>query len=246
MPRLADGHARSPAPRVTKTCVPEEEEEEEEEERAGQEEEEPFQEEEDLDAFEDNAILQDILRNIRHPQSTGNRYGDDMRLWAFELLYTCGIKGLALSRRRNLLPSRKSLSRNPPAGSEWSDSTYISLVLDRVQKWHTAMGKEANLHSTVFPRCILACDARACKPSVEVTPDGLLGFHSNDFDFDCDLLESLTSSPDAFRDFVHRHWDRMLTAAFVFQIQPLDPRLRPFLTFAQPARDGKAREEQAD
>jgi hypothetical protein len=36
----------------------------------------------------------------------------------------------------------------------------------------------------------------------------------------------------------------VLTAAFVFQIQPLNPGLQLFLIFAQPAKDGKVRGDQ--
>jgi hypothetical protein len=36
----------------------------------------------------------------------------------------------------------------------------------------------------------------------------------------------------------------VVTAAFVFQIQPLNPGLQPFFIFGQPAKDGKARGDQ--
>jgi hypothetical protein len=76
---------------------------------------------------------------------------------------------------------------------------------------------------------------------VEVTPDGLSGLDARDFDMDADLLERLTSSRKGFQEFVEWHWDHVLTAAFVFQIQPLNPGLQSFLIFAQPAKDSKAR-----
>jgi hypothetical protein len=41
-------------------------------------------------------------------------------------------------------------------------------------------------------RCILACDALACNPSVKVTAGGLKGIDVNDFDFDCDLATHLS------------------------------------------------------
>jgi hypothetical protein len=78
---------------------------------------------------------------------------------------------------------------------------------------------------------------------VEVTSRGLKGLDVRDFDFDCELFESLLSSSTAFLDFIHTHWDRVLHAAFVFQIQPLDPDLEPFIVYAHPAADGKARED---
>jgi hypothetical protein len=43
-----------------------------------------------------------------------------------------------------------------------------------------------------------------------------------------------------FRNSCQANWDDVLTVAFVFQIQPLNPKFRPSLIFAQPAADGKA------
>jgi hypothetical protein len=78
-----------------------------------------------------------------------------------------------------------------------------------------------------------------------VTSDGLRGIDASDFDFGSELSESLLASPKAFLGFVKTHWDRILNAVFVFQIQPLDPEFRPLPAFAQPAADGKARKQQA-
>jgi hypothetical protein len=61
---------------------------------------------------------------------------------------------------------------------------------------------------------------------------------------DADLLKRLTSSRKTFQEFVEGHWDHALTAAFVLQIQPLNPGLHPFLIFAQLAKDGKAKGDQ--
>jgi hypothetical protein len=72
------------------------------------------------------------------------------------------------------------------------------------------------------PRCILACDALAYRPSVEVNGNGLQGLDVSDFAFDDRLFESLLSSRKVFLDFVKTHWDQVLHAAFVFQVQPLN------------------------
>jgi hypothetical protein len=67
----------------------------------------------------------------------------------------------------------------------------------------------------------------------------------SDFDFDYDLFHSLLPFGEGFLDFVKTHWDQLLHAAFVFQVQPFDPDLRPFIALAQPATDGKAKEQHA-
>jgi hypothetical protein len=61
---------------------------------------------------------------------------------------------------------------------------------------------------------------------------------------DADLLERLTLSRKEFQEFVEGYWDYVLTAAFIFQIQSLNPGLQPFLIFVQPAKDGTARGDQ--
>jgi hypothetical protein len=56
------------------------------------------------------------------------------------------------------------------------------------------------------------------------------------------LFDSLFASRKGFFDFVKTG---VLHAAFVLQVQPPDPDLRPFIALAQPAADGKAKEQHA-
>jgi hypothetical protein len=193
---------------------------------------------------ETSTILAEIIRNAQDPRSSGIRYSEETRQWAFELLRTCGTKALAITRRIVPLPSRQSFYSKPPMGYTRSDLTNFSLVADRIHAWRKTCGED--VRCTDYPRCILACDALACKPSVEVTRDGLHGLDSTDFDLGCDLFESLTSSRVAFQEFVQGHWDHVVTAAFVFQVQPLNPKLASFLVFAEPTVDGKARPQQVE
>jgi hypothetical protein len=60
------------------------------------------------------------------------------------------------------------------------------------------------------------------------------------------LLESLTASCECFLEFIERHWDKVIQCAFVFQIQPLNPERSPFVIYAQPAVDEKARHSQVE
>jgi hypothetical protein len=104
-------------------------------------------------------------------------------------------------------------------------------VVERVRTWHNNLrGKIGNKDC---PRRILACEALACKPSVEVTAGRLKSID--------DSLDLLLASRKGFLEFVKTHWDRVLHAAFVFQIQTLDPDFRAFIALVQPAADGKAR-----
>jgi hypothetical protein len=78
---------------------------------------------------------------------------------------------------------------------------------------------------------------------VEVAGHRLKGLDVNDFEFEDRLFESPVSSRKLFLDFLKTHWDRVLHAAFVFQVQPLDPGFRPFVICVEPAVSGKARKE---
>jgi hypothetical protein len=77
---------------------------------------------------------------------------------------------------------------------------------------------------------------------VEVTDGRLTGLDVTQFEFNYDLVESLTSSSEAFNEFVAGHWDSVFQAAFVYQLQPLDPDLETCILFADPAPDGKTRD----
>jgi hypothetical protein len=201
-----------------------------------------FEEEDKMPELSDgNPILDDILRHIHDPHSPGNRYCEDIRRWAFEILRTCGAKGLKLVRGEIPLPSRQALSQKPPSGYARSDLTDKDLIVERVRAWRNAL--QGKIGHKECPRCVLACDALACKPSVEVTSGRLTGIDVSDFEFDDELFERILSSSQAFMDFVHTNWEAVLHAVFVFQIQPLDPELEPFIVYAQPRVDGKARED---
>jgi hypothetical protein len=99
----------------------------------------PFDEGEDLntlesDAIDANEILYDAVSNAEHPHSTGNRYSNDTRKWAFEILLTCGIRGLTMVRDVIRIPSRQNLAVEPPDGYARSDLTDIDLVSERGAK----------------------------------------------------------------------------------------------------------------
>jgi hypothetical protein len=137
------------------------------------------------------------------------------------------------------VPSRQALSQVPPSNYVRPDLTDFLLAVEWVRSWRNNL--RGKVHYEDCPGCILACDALACKPSVEVTAGRLKGIDVSDLEIDCDLFDSFLASRKGFLDFLKTHPDGVLHAAFIFQVQPLDPELRPFITLAQPAADGKAR-----
>jgi hypothetical protein len=141
------------------------------------------------------------------------------------------------------VPSRQALSQMPPSNYVWSDLANSSLMIERVRTWRNSL--RGKIGHKDCPRCILACDALACEPSVEVTAGGLKDIDVSDFDFDCDLFDSVLASRKGLLDFMKTRWNRVLHVQFVFQVQPLDRDLRLFIALAQPAAGGRAREQQA-
>jgi hypothetical protein len=95
------------------------------------------------------------------------------RLWTLELLRTYGSKAFDMVRDRFSVPSRQALSQMLPSNYIRSDLTDFSLVVGRVRAWRHNLRRKIG-HKDCR-RCILACDALACMPSVEVTAGGLKG-----------------------------------------------------------------------
>jgi hypothetical protein len=59
----------------------------------------------------------------------------------------------------------------------------------------------------------MGCKALIFKPNLEMTSDNVTGFRVQDFAVNNDLLGSLTSLSESFREFVEGHWDNLITAA---------------------------------
>jgi hypothetical protein len=60
--------------------------------------------------------------------------------------------------------------------------TDFSLLVERLRAWRNIL--RGKIGHRDCPPCIRACDALACKPSIEVTAKGLKGIDVSDFDFD--------------------------------------------------------------
>jgi hypothetical protein len=197
-----------------------------------------FEEEDDLKGARMVPMLEDAIHHIDDPHSPGNRYTEMTRLWVFELLRPYANKALDMVRDQSSVLSRQTLSQTPPSNSLQSDLTDFPLAIERVRTWRN--NPRGKIGHKDCPRCILAC-----KPSIIVIAGGLKSIDVSDFDFACDSFGSLLASRKGFLGFVKAHRDRVLHAVFVFQVQSLDPDLRRAIALAQPAADGKAREQHA-
>jgi hypothetical protein len=115
----------------------------------------PFEEEESSEPPESSPIVDDIPRFAPHPRSNGNRYGEETRQWAFDLLRTCGTRAPTIMRDHIPFASWQSLDLKPPDGYARSDLTDPSLVIELVRRWRSSL--TGKIRSTDSPRCILAC-----------------------------------------------------------------------------------------
>jgi hypothetical protein len=55
-----------------------------------------------------------------------------------------------------------------------------------------------------------------------------------------DLFSQFVANPEAFIQFLKRHWDEVYTSLFVYQLQPVNPNLPCSILHIIPALHGKA------
>ena len=92
----------------------------------------------------------------------------------------------------------------------------------------------------------LAVDAIYFTPDVSITKDseveGIDFGESKGAAVPKNAYKIFTKSPEAFDSFVKLNYDKIVKAGFVFQIQPYDITIQPFVVHILPATNGKANE----
>jgi hypothetical protein len=155
----------------------------------------PFRDLLDFGVFnDDDPVRTDIIRLSRRISSSGARCDPETRKFALEFLWTRGRRALQMIRAHIPSPSRQTLCGRPPVGYSRSHLINMEVATVRVRAWRS--GVSDRVRGTDCPRWTLACNALACKPSVEVAKDTLTGLDVTDFDLNHELLEFLTSSSE--------------------------------------------------
>jgi hypothetical protein len=121
----------------------------------------------------------------------------------------------------------------------------IDLVPDRLRDWRDSVQRKRK-GSQLYPGCILACDALAFKPRVEVTDQRITGLDLANSEFHHDRLDAVTRSSAAFCECVQANWDDVFEDTFVFHVQSLRRDLPPVIVYAEPATDGIAQAREVD
>lgn len=57
------------------------------------------------------------------------------------------------------------------------------------------------------------------------------------------IFKNFLRNPNEFRDFLNLNANKIVKAAFVFQVQPYDPSYNTFIVYIKPACNGKANDE---
>jgi hypothetical protein len=185
-----------------------------------------------------DCIFHDLVNNqAREPN--GRRYSRETMIWARQV-YDISERAWDIVRKVLPLPSDRLL-RDAFRESRSAichgllDTAEIRSVLD---PW---MQANQSLSSTTS--VVLAVDAVAFRPLITVHENGTIDGLNEINDIDPDLFDKLVGQPQAFATFLREHWTHAYSSLFVFQIQPLDPRLHCGIIHVLPAINGKGTSE---
>jgi hypothetical protein len=194
------------------------------------------------DAFETpgDRIFADLQRNKDQPPSA-RRYSLDTLTWAREIL---SESPAAYRTIRKMLPlpsecclREKFMNSQLRIRQALTDIDDINLL---IEIWREANGIAAASDS--IP-AILAVDAVAFRPTITINDNGTVqGLEGIDHLDAPDIFSQFALNPTAFRDFITQHFDRAYSSLFVYQIQPLDPKLTCCVIHATAAINGKGNE----
>ncbi|KAK8841703.1 hypothetical protein M9Y10_015781 [Tritrichomonas musculus] len=116
----------------------------------------------------------------------------------------------------------------------------LSKIVD-IYKEHNHISKSNTIHAC------LAVDAIYFSPNVVLnknsTFDGLIFDKDDEILISKNIFKNFLRNPNEFRDFLNLNANKIVKAAFVFQVQPYDPSYNNFIVYIKPACNGKANEE---
>ena len=103
--------------------------------------------------------------------------------------------------------------------------------------------EKSNISKSAVIDACLAVDAICFTPDVKITNDSeVYGIDLNEeFDFykEHKIYKSLSEDIGRLETFIKLNWEKVIKSAFVFQVQPYDIRLKPFVIHVFPTPNGK-------
>ena len=175
----------------------------------------------------DDSDIEDLLPEAKERERRG-RY-DDRVLAMSELIYNACPKAYKILREYSDvvgdLPSPKTLSRH--YGEDISNRMEALKNLQNIPEILAGWREQHSLGSRDRIPCILSVDAINFKPYVQIDPSGNvtgLDVHHLLDDIDgTELYRTLRNDLGGWEDWVRANYQHILSAAFVFHLQPLDP-----------------------
>lgn len=196
--------------------------------------------------YNQTILAETILNSAKSP--SGQRYSEDTYSFALNVM-SQSQSTYNLVRSEFSLPSVQSIRSHYK--EEMQSTTHCLTNLKLINNILHDYRNSFNLDSTLSLPSILSVDAICFKPIISITKDGVLtgieNFTQSDTDdiFNPDQLFShYNDDPSQFEAFLRKHWNRAYSAAFVYQLQPLNSGFPSLVLHIQPATDGKAKEEQ--
>lgn len=187
-------------------------------------------------------IFDDLLRN-RTISPYGRTYSEETYEFA-KLVHQSGNSVYEIIRKTLPLPSAQSLYSKFNKLTEKSRKDLLDMknLPDIIRAWKISCGIKSNDYISMG----LSVDAICFKPDVYIQSDNSVYGTSSPFNLSSQEVDILSQNTDYFAEFVSQHWDEVLTAAFVYQLQPLSGNFSNFIAFIQPASNGKAGSTQVE
>jgi hypothetical protein len=170
-----------------------------------------------------------LIRN--RLECSGNRYTEEAHRLSYDILQAGGVKALAAVGREIPLPSRQGNIDFKPTGYNTSDLTDISLCNLRTHDWR----KDHHIPYDEQVKAVLSVEAICFRPEVVGSDTGIVRMDLTGLSVGQNFYHVLTQERQTFLSFVRGGSDQVFHAAFVYQLQPLEPDLPCLVLLFQPA-----------
>lgn len=189
----------------------------------------------------DNEILQDLVNHA--DMSNDIPYSSGTLNLAMQIK-SLSPKAYAILAKRLPLPTNRQIEAECKKliGEVPDELIDISRVNEIVDLWKT----KHNISKSINLSACLSVDALYFKPDARITIDNCI--EGNAFTEELknklpsNAFKYFTENPSSLQEFVDLNWEKLVKAAFVFQIQPYDIKYKPFVVHIKPAANGKANE----
>lgn len=195
------------------------------------------------------SILDESLENSQKAPS-GVRYSNQTYSFALNLMFQ-SQSSYDFVRNEFPLPSKQSVRKH--FREEISATTQCLTNLNLMNNIIHDYRNSFNLNSIMTLPSILSVDAICFKPIISVTKDGKIsGIENFTMDDTNDtfnpekMFTHYNDDPSLFEEFLRKQWNQAYSAAFVYQLQPLNSGFPSLVLHVQPASDGKAKDVQCN